>query len=191
MSHTVEDITRWLQEARRGDARASNCLLDAVYGDLRAIAHKYMRDERPGHTLQPTALVHEAFLRIFQSGNVDWRNRVHFFAVAARQMRRLLVDHARLRKAERRGGGLKVSLEDVPGAAVASREQDVELVDELLCQLAKRDPKASNVVEMKFFGGMTDEDVAETLQVSLSTVRRDWIFARSWLFREMEKARDA
>jgi RNA polymerase sigma factor (TIGR02999 family) len=183
----AEQITRLLHEVRDGNRASADQLLDAVYTDLRGIARHFMAGERSGHTLQPTALVHEAYLRIFEGAPVEWQNRAHFFAVAASQMRRVLVDHGREFRAAKRGGGLKVALEDGHHAAPLA-ECDIEAVDELLDRLQRADAEAARVVELKFFSGLKDREVAEVLQVSHSTVRRHWTFARAWLRRQLAPA---
>ncbi|HXK02196.1 MAG TPA: sigma-70 family RNA polymerase sigma factor [Verrucomicrobiae bacterium] len=185
MHPEAQPITRLLKEVRDGDPAAANQLLEAVYSNLRGIARHFMAGERPDHTLQPTALVHEAYLRIFCGGEVDWQSRTHFFAVAAAQMRRVLVDHGREFRAAKRGQGLKVALEQDRHAAPLP-ECDIEAVDELLVRLERTDAAAARVVELKFFSGLNDHEVAEILQVSHSTVRRHWTFARAWLLRRLQ-----
>jgi len=180
----AEQITRLLHEVREGNRTSADQLFEAVYADLRGIARRSMAGERPSHTLQPTALVHEAYLRIFEGAQVDWQNRAHFFAVAASQMRRVLVDHGREFRAAKRGGGLKVALEDGRHASPMA-ECDIEAVDELLDRLQRADPEAARVVELKFFSGLKDREVAEVMGVSHSTVRRHWSFARAWLARQL------
>lgn len=178
------DITEMLAGVRAGDPSAAEHLVEAVYTDLRAMAQRIFAGERPDHTLQPTALVHEAWMRIFGGAEVPWNDRVHFYAVAARQMRRLLVEHGREFRAQKRGGGLKVSLEEkLHGSPVSDCR--VEQLDELLVVLQCKDPEAFQVVEMKFFSGMTDEEVAAAMGCSHSTVRRHWTFARAWLVRQL------
>jgi RNA polymerase sigma factor (TIGR02999 family) len=173
-----------LDAVRNGDPGAANQLVEAVYSDLRGIARRLFARERPDHTLQPTALVHEAWLRIFSGAEVAWNDRIHFYAVAARQMRRLLAEHGREFRAQKRGGGLKVVLDDkLHGSALPDCEFDE--VNELLQRLERTDPEAARVVEMKFFSGMTDEEVAAELGCSHSTVRRHWSFAKAWLVRQM------
>ena len=145
-----------------------------------------MRRENEGHTLQTTALVHEAFMRLAGSGSLEIQNRGHFFAVASQQMRRILVDYARSTNAQRRGGGAtKVDLEQLQ-IAVAPRSEDVLSLDEALRDLERIDPRAAKVVELRYFGGYTDKEVVEALGISIATVRRDWEFARSWLFNQMQ-----
>jgi RNA polymerase sigma factor (TIGR02999 family) len=185
MAFDTAQITEMLGEVRRGSPEAADRLMEAVYADLRGIAWRFMGSERPDHTLQPTALVHEAYLRIFSGAEVEWHDRNHFYSIAAIQMRRILVDYGRERRAAKRGGGLKVSLDEGRhGAAFA--DCDVELVDELIGRLRRQDEPAARVVEMKFFSGMADREIADALGCSHSTVRRHWVFAREWLARHLE-----
>jgi RNA polymerase sigma factor (TIGR02999 family) len=178
-----------LHAVRSGQTGASTKLMELVYRDLRRLAGHYMRSERSGHTLQPTAVVHEAFFRIFGSRPVNWQDRTHFFAVAARQMRRVLVDHARKKNSLKGGAGaMQVSLEDVPALEGPRKRQDVVALDEALTKLEEVDARAARVVELKFFAGMTDEQAAQTLAVSTATVRRDWTFARAWLFEQVKRS---
>jgi RNA polymerase sigma-70 factor (ECF subfamily) len=170
---------------RTGDRQAGDQVADLVYGELHRIASREMRHEREGHTLQTTALVHEAYLRLAGAESLEIQNRGHFFAVASQQMRRILVDHARSGNAQRRGGGsLRVDLDKLQ-IGVAEPSVDVLLLDEALRNLEQLDPRAAKVVELRYFGGYTDKEVVEVLGVSLATVRRDWEFARSWLFDQM------
>lgn len=179
-----EDTTRILREIRDGDESAAQRLVPLIYDDLRALAASYMRNEPADHTLQPTALVHEAFLRLVDTDRVEWRTRAHFMAVAARTMRRILVDHARRRRAAKRGGGRKVTL--VEGLAFSEpRPFDLVALDEALIKLMGIDERQSSVVELRFFGGLAVEEIAEVLEVSTATVKRDWRFARAWLLREL------
>ncbi|HEY2390227.1 MAG TPA: sigma-70 family RNA polymerase sigma factor [Candidatus Angelobacter sp.] len=180
-------ITGLLHEIRSGDPRAEDKLINVVYEDLRKIARRYMRAERTNHTLQPTAIVHEAFVRIFRGGSVDWQDRVHFFAVAASQMRRVLIDHGRAHRGANRGGGLKVPLDET---IIANPQEpcDIQVIDDLLQRLHKVDPAAATVIELKFFSGLTDKEVAETLSTSHSSVRRHWIFARAWMGKNLAAA---
>jgi RNA polymerase sigma-70 factor (ECF subfamily) len=184
MHAQAEQITRLLNEVREGNRAAAEQLLEAVYTDLRGIARHSMAGERPDHTLQPTALVHETYLRIFEGAPVDWRNRAHFFAVAASQMRRVLVDHGREFRAAKRGQGLKVVLEEDRHASPLA-DFDIEAVDELLDRLQRVDGRAARVVELKFFSGLKDREVAEVMRISASTVRRHWSFARAWLIHQL------
>jgi len=178
-------VTQLLVNWSNGDKAALDEMVPLVYQELRRIAVNRLRQELPNHTLQPTALVNEAYLRLIDQKNVNWQNRAQFFGLAAEMMRRILVNHALHRRAAKRGGGaLRVSLE----VAVNSFEpQDVNLValDEALKQLAGIDPRKSQIVELKFFGGLTVEEIAEVLQVSSDTVERDWKLARAWLHLEI------
>jgi len=152
------------------------------------MARRYMRAERADHTLQTTALVHEAYMRLVNQNRVTWKNRAHFFGIAAQMMRRILIDHARSQRYEKRGGGaLKLSLDEV---AVLSSEQATEMIalDQALVDLERFDPRKSRVVELKFFGGLTTEEAAEVLEVSKRTIESDWSFAQAWLYREMSDA---
>jgi RNA polymerase sigma factor (TIGR02999 family) len=180
-----EDITRILQEVSGGNREAPARLMPLVYDELRRLADHYLRRERPDHTLQPTALVHEAYLRLIDQTRVDWQNRAHFFGVAAQLMRRILVDHARRHQAEKRGGfRQKLTLDE---AVDYSQTRDVDLVrlDEALTALAQFDERQSRVVELRFFGGLTIEETAEALAVSPATVKVDWSMAKAWLRREI------
>ena len=165
------------------DSPTSDELLGRVYDELRRLATSYLRRERVDHTLQPTALVHEAYLRL-AAQDVSWRNREHFVSVAAQMMRRVLVDHARGHVRDKRGGGLKLAIADMDCLAPAEGN-DLLALDEALQRLARRYPQKSRVVELRFFGGLSIEETARVLQVSDSTVERDWKFARAWLAREL------
>jgi len=179
------DITRTLVRFSNGDPAALEVLLPAVYDELRRIAAAELRRERPGHTLQPTALAHEAFLRLVNQRDVTWQNRAHFLGVAAQAMRRILADHARRRRAEKRGGdAVRVSMDesDLPAvsAPVLADELDTALED-----LARLEPRHARIVELRFFGGLTIEETALVVGVSPATVKRDWMLARAWLHREL------
>lgn len=179
------DITQLLVRWKNGNQAALDELMPLVYRELRALARSHLRRERRDHTLQPTALVHEVFVRLASSGRIDWQDRSHFFGVAARAMRQILVTHARQHGAQKRGGGAaKVELTDVatPGQA---RETDLELLDGALAELAAVDPRLAKVVELRFFGGFTIDETAEALDCSAATVSRDWQLARLWLYRRM------
>jgi RNA polymerase sigma factor (TIGR02999 family) len=165
---------------------SSDELLVHVYDELRRLAANYLRRERVDHTLQPTALVHEAYLRLAAQNFVSWRNRDHFVGVAAQMMRRVLVDHARGHTRDKRGAGLKLAIADVDGVAQVEGE-DVVALDEVLRRLARRYPQKSRVVELRFFGGLSIDETARVLQVSDSSVERDWKFARAWLARELNR----
>jgi RNA polymerase sigma factor (TIGR02999 family) len=180
-----QPVTELLLAWSNGDQTALERLAPLVYGELHRLARRYMAQERPDHTLEATALVHEAYLRLVDSKNMHWQNRAHFFAVSAQLMRRILVDFARSRRYQKRGGERRqVSLDE---ALVVSRERAADLValDDALRALAKLDPRKSRVVELRFFGGLSVEEAAETLGVSGDTVMRDWKLAKVWLLREL------
>lgn len=180
-----QNITHLLKEWSDGDQQALDELTPLVYEELRQQAARYLRKERPGHSLQATALINEAFLRLIDVKNVEWQSRAHFFAIAANLMRRILVDHARRRDAEKRGGTqMRLTLDDTIAIA---REPDVDLlaIDEALNRLAAIDEQQARVVELRFFSGLSVEETAAALGVSPKTVKRDWSVARAWLRREI------
>ncbi len=180
------DVTQLLDRMRDGDASASEAIIPLLYTELRAIAAHCLKSERRGHTLQPTALVHEAFLKLVDQKKAGFRSRGHFMAIAAMVMRRILVSHAGKRAAAKRGGGAaRVPLDDELGAG-GERNIDLVALDEALNKLAERDARKAKVVEQRFFAGMEMNHIAENLGVSLSTVKRDWEYARTWLMREIE-----
>ncbi len=188
MADAREDVTEVLEQLKNGDQRAADKLLPLVYDEFRALARHYLSQERHNHTLQPTALVHEAYLKLVDQTRVDWQGRSHFFAVAAQAMRRILVDHARSRQREKRGGGrARVTLDEAV-ALSPQKDEDVLALDEALEKLAKLDARQAKVVELRFFGGMNVEEVAAALSVSKRTVEGDWTFARAWLSRELRAA---
>jgi RNA polymerase sigma factor (TIGR02999 family) len=183
---TRSGVTGLLAAWSRGDNGAADRLIQALYDDLRRVARRRLRAERPDHSLAPTALVHETYLRLVDLRDLHWHNRAHFFAVAARVMRQVLVDHARAHLAAKRGGaGLKVAVSDTAGA---TQPRDVDLLDldGALQRLAAIDARLSDLVVLRFFGGLTVEETAEALAVSAATVKRDWTRARAWLFRELQ-----
>jgi RNA polymerase sigma-70 factor (ECF subfamily) len=181
-----QQITRLLQAWREGDGEALDALIPLVYDELRRLARRYMRGQKPGHTLQTTALVNEAYMRLVGSDQVRWQNRTHFFAVSAQVMRRILVDFARARTNLKRGGGavnrvtFDEAIELVPG-----RRTDLVALDDALRALADLNARQSQIVELRYFGGLTEEETAEVLGISERTVRREWALARAWLFREL------
>ena len=182
------DVTQILKELRDGDDEAAARLIPLVYDELRRLADHYLRQERPDHTLQPTALVHEAFLKLIDQTRIDWQNRAHFFGIAAQLMRQILVDHARRHNASKRGGAQqKVALDE---AVNYSQPRDVDLValDEALTELAKFDERQSRIVEMRFFGGLTIKETAEALGISPATVKVDWNMAKAWLHQQIANA---
>ena len=178
------EVTELLAELRAGKKEAEDRLLELVYGELRRIARRQMRRERPGHTLQATELANEAYLRMASGPAAHCNDRIHFFAVAAQVMRRILVDYARARKAVKRGSGQRVELDRVM-LSVESNPEEIVSLDIALAKLAQFDPRRSRVVEMRVFGGLTEEEIAEVLGVATRTVKRDWKLARAWLFGEL------
>jgi len=183
-----KQVSELLANWNNGHAEAREALMPLVYNELRKLAASHLRRERSDHTLQPTALVHEVYLRLADQKNVRWQDKTHFFGAAAQLMRRILVDHARSHTADKRGSGLpKVSLNE---AIAMSRERPAELLalDESLTQLASTDPQQSRIVELRVFGGLTIEQTAEILGISPATVKRDWTLAKAWLLREIHKA---
>ena len=184
-------FTLLLRRMQQGDREAGNQAVKLVYRELHGIASRELRRERPGHTLVPTALIHEAYLRLAGSGPLEIQNRGHFLALASQQMRRILVDHARAKNAQRRGGNaIQVGL-DRAHAGLDPPSIDLLLLDEILRDLERNEPRAARVVELRYFGGYTDREAAEALGVSLATVRRDWEFARCWLFERMHRPGEA
>jgi len=178
-------VTELLKSWRQGDSTALEKLLPLVYNELRRIAARQLRRERPNHTLQPTALVHEVYLKLVGQHRIEWQNRAQFYGVAAQLIRRILVDHVRNRRTVKRGGGaLTLTLDD---AVSEPARQDIDLVklDDALLSLATKDEQQSRVVEMRFFGGLSIEETAEVLGISPSTVKRDWAAAKAWLYRDM------
>jgi RNA polymerase sigma-70 factor (ECF subfamily) len=182
---SADNLTGLLIEWRQGDKAALDKLTPLVYDEMRRLAHRYVRRERDGHTLQTTALVNEVYLRLAGQQNVEWQDRAHFFGVIAQVMRHILIDHARARHYAKRGGTAEhVPLED---ADLMSAQRAAELValDEALDELARLDRRKSRVVELRYFGGLSLEETAEVLEISVMTVRRDWRAAKAWLFRRM------
>jgi len=187
MTTTPQEVSQLLRAWSDGDQTALDKLMPLVYEELRRMAKRHMDRQNPGHTLQTTALIHEAYLRLIDQKETRWQNRAHFFAVAARAMRSILVDYARARQAAKRGGeAIVVSLDE---AAVASDERAAEMValDDALEGLAAFDRRKCRVVELRYFGGLSVEETAEVLKVSPETVARDWRLARTWLLRELSK----
>ena len=186
MAPDPQDVTSMLIAWSRGDSSVADRLMEAVYDDLRRKAAGILRHESPGHTLQPTALVNEAYLRLVDMSGVSWNDRAHFFAMSARLMRRILVDHARSRLYKKRGGGARPVTFD-EGLTVASQPRpDLVALDEALEALARLDARKSRVVELRFFGGLGVEETAHALNVSPSTVMRDWRLAKAWLLKELD-----
>ena len=181
-----QQITERLIAWNNGDLAALDDVIHAVYQELRRMADRYLRLERTGHTLQPTALVHEAYLRLIDQTQVNWQNRAHFFGVAGQMMRRILVDHARTKQRDKRGGPARtISLDEVL-EVTKGQATDLVALNEALENLTAIDPRKSRVVEMRYFGGLSVDETAEVLQVSPQTVLRDWKLARAWLYKELK-----
>ena len=178
-------ITNLLLAWGKGDEAALGALMPLVYDELRRVAARHMRGQREGHTLQTTALVNEAYLRLIDASRVQWQNRAHFFAVAAHFMRRILVDFARSRNYQKRGGGGHAVSLDEAMIITPARGADVLALDEALTRLEALNERHAKVIELRYFGGLSEEEAAEALKVSVRTVRRDWNFARAWLHREL------
>lgn len=183
---STDEVTLLLNEISSGDESAPEKLLPLVYDDLRRLAHAYFSKENTDHTLQATALVHEAYIRLVNWENVSWQNRAHFFAVAAEVMRKVLIDHARKRNAQKRSGGQKVLLDDAVSLPNKT-EFDVLRLEEALISLEKLDPRQAKIVELRFFGGLSIEETAYILKISETTVRREWTFAKAWFQRELTR----
>jgi RNA polymerase sigma factor (TIGR02999 family) len=187
MDSATPTITQLLIDWSHGDEQALDQLTPLVYDELRKMARTYLRRERSDHTLQATALVHEAYLRLIDQHSVSWQNRAHFFGIASQMMRRILVNHAQARAAEKRGGGAeKLSLDEAVSFP-NQREIDLIALDEALKELERLDPQQTRIVELRFFGGLSIEDTAEALRISPATVKRDWSTARLWLRRQLAK----
>lgn len=187
MHRSPAEVTQLLVAWSQGSEAARNELMPVVYKELRRLARRYLRRERPDHTLEATALVHEAYFQLMGQRNVQWQSRAHFFGIAAQLMRRILVEHARSRRAAKRGGGEpKLSLGEDAGWS-AERNVDLVALDEALTRLAAIDPQQSRLVELRFFGELTVEETAEVLGVTSRTVKREWRTAKAWLRRELDK----
>jgi RNA polymerase sigma factor (TIGR02999 family) len=184
MSEPAHQVTQLLADWTNGDRAALDRLTPLVYAELRRLAAGYLRQERAGHTLQPTALVHEAYIRLIDQANPDWKNRSHFFAVAAQLMRQILVDHARLHRAVKRDGGRKVPLSDTM-AVIKGRNTDLIELDDALRELEGIDPRKTRIVELRFFAGLTVEETAQAMEVSIATVHRELKVAETWLYRRL------
>ncbi len=190
-THSLQDVTGLLLEWQEGDETALDKLTPLVYDELRRIAHRYMRQERDGHTLQTTALVNEAYVRLAGGQRIEWQNRAHFYGVVAQVMRHVLIDHARRRRYAKRGGDAEqVSLEDVAGMSDV-RAAELVALDEALNELARLDPRKARVVELRYFGGLSLEETADVLEVSVMTVRRDWRAAKAWLYTQVGRTNES
>jgi len=184
---STSNVTRLLLQWSQGDTAAREALIPLVYEALRRIARQCLSSHRPDHTLQSTALVHEAYLRLVDHSSVHWENRVHFFAVAAQLMRRILVDHARKQRAAKRGGGNLTLVLDEAVAPLARRAVDLTALDDALNGLAALDSRQSQIVELRFFGGLSIEDTSQLLDISPATVKREWVTARAWLYQQVNQ----
>lgn len=183
-----QNITRMLKDWSGGKREALDLLLPFVYEELRRQASRYLRRERSDHTLQTTALIHEAYLKLIDQKDVQWQNRAHFYAIAAQAMRRILVDYARTRKREKRGGDdVKLQLDEAIQTPAKEKNIDLVALDEALNQLAEFDERQARIVELRYFSGMTEEETAEVLDISPATVRRDWNLAKAWLHFQLTK----
>ncbi|HEY7545248.1 MAG TPA: sigma-70 family RNA polymerase sigma factor [Blastocatellia bacterium] len=183
----ADQITQKLIAWGRGDRAALDELIPAVYQELRRMADRYLRRERADHSLQPTALVHEAYLRLIDQRRVEWQNRAHFFGVAAQMMRRILVDHAKAAHRDKRGGGArKIPLDEIMNLTEEG-SADLVALDEALKKLEEIDPRKSRVVELRYFGGLSVEETAEVLDISSKTVMRDWNMAKAWLYQQISR----
>ena len=181
-----KEITQLLSDLRDGDNSAVDAIIPLIYDDLHERAHRYLRSERDNHTLNTTALVHEAYLKLIGQQKVSWQNRAHFFGVASLVMRRILINYAKQKKAEKRGGGVtpETFLEDF--VIHESRSEDILALDEALKRLSQLNERQGKVVELRYFGGLKNDEIAEVIGVSPPTVQRDWRFARAWLNRELQ-----
>lgn len=183
---TAEEVTALLRDVKNGDRGAFDQLLPKVYGELRRVAERQLWRERQGHTLRATALVHEVYLKLVDQAQVEWQGRAHFLAVSARAMRQILIDHARRKAAEKRGGDWeRTTLGSGEGFGVEMSMEDLLTLDQALDDLEKLEPRLRQVVEYRFFGGMTEQQIAEVLGVTTRTVQRDWVKARAWLYKEL------
>lgn len=185
MSARPTNVTALLNAWSTGDQAAGNELIETIYRELRRLAASYLKSERPDHTLQPTALVHELYLQLVSDQPPEWQGRGHFLAVAARHLRHILIDYARREQAQKRGGLYrKISLENAPDVAIATDIRVLDL-DRALERLSELDSRSAQVVELKYFGGLTESEIAAALHISLATVKRDWEFGRAWLSKEL------
>jgi len=189
MSQEPQEITQMLLELTDGNEEVVNQILPHIYDELRRLASSYLRRERSNHTLQPTALVHEAYMKLIDQSRVKWQNRAHFFGIAAQVMRRILMDHARKHTAEKRGGDAEV-LPIEEEILIVSHDKSAELValDDALNQLAEMDERKAKIVELRYFGGLSIEETAEVLGVSVPTVNREWRMAKAWLYSEIARS---
>jgi RNA polymerase sigma factor (TIGR02999 family) len=185
ISLDAKSITEALNSMAQGDRTALDRLVPVVYREMKRLASSYLKAERPGHTLQPTALAHEAYLRLLGGNTPPWQNRAHFMAVAARAMREILVDHARRRKAQKRGGGQPLTVLSESLQVAGNRPVAFDDLDQALVDLARLSERQAQVVELRYFGGLTIEETGAVLDISPATVKREWTLARAWLYREL------
>ena len=182
------DVTQLLAEWRDGDRAALDRLIPLIHSELRALARRFLRDERRGHTLQASALVNEAYLKLASYRGVDWQSRAQFFATAASVIRHILVDHARTKRRGKRGGAaIRIALQDAPEPATGRRDPDLIALDDAMFSLQAADPRQSRIVELRFFGGLSIEETAAVMDLSPATVKRDWIIARTFLYHELKQ----
>ena len=192
MGTSTGEVTRLLQDWSDGRREALDQLLPLVYDELRRLAHSYLTRERPDHTLQTTALVHEAYLKLIDQHSVNWQNRAQFFAISAQAMRRILIDSARRHTSVKRGsGGTKISLDEVATVSGETANESLLALDMALHELEKVDPEQSRIVELRYFGGLTIEETAEVLNSSPATVKREWTMARAWLYQALNASRES
>jgi RNA polymerase sigma factor (TIGR02999 family) len=189
MARSAESVSNLLRAWQSGNLQARDDLLPLVYEDLKRRAAAYLRRERRGHTLQPTALVHEAYLRLVRQDRMAWQNRAHFLGIAAQMMRRILIDHAREHQATKRPGGVRVTLDDQDGASQPV-DCEVLLLDQALDELTQLDRRQAQIVELRYFGGMSEQEVATAMSLSRATITREWQTARAWLYRRMTRRRN-
>jgi RNA polymerase sigma factor (TIGR02999 family) len=189
---TSGEVTRLLQDWSNGRREALDKLLPLVYDELRRLAHRYLTHERPDHTLQTTALVHEAYLKLLDQRSVDWQNHGHFFAISAQAMRRILLDSARRRTSVKRGnGGTRLSLDEAAAISDEATDESLLALDVALRELKKIDAEQSKIVELRYFGGLTIEETAKVLKSSPATVKREWTMARAWLYQRLDGSRES
>ena len=192
METSTGEVTRLLQDCSDGSREALDKLLPLVYEELRRLAHSYLTHERPDHTLQTTALVHEAYLKLIDQHSVNWQNRAQFFALSAQAMRRILIDSARRHTSVKRGsGGTKISLDEAATVSGKTANESLLALDMALQELEKVDAEQSRIVELRYFGGLTIEETAEVLKTSPATVKREWTMARAWLYQAMAGSRES
>lgn len=190
VAETPKDITQILNAVGSGEQRSTDDLLALVYDELRAIAVRHLQRERQGHTLQATALVHETYVRLVDQQRVHWTGKAHFLAMAATMMRRILVNHAKARNADKRGGGSARTLLTAESLELPEKSLEILALDEAMCQLAELDPQQCKIVELRYFGGLTVTEVAQVVGISERTVHREWTFAKAWLRGEISKGDD-